>query len=209
MPPVAEAPRPRMEFPPAVRLYVQRCFAPENQVASVSHPEMQEKLRQVITDAAENNKLHIIDWERLALPQVMIQNERNRVLANPNVSHWGMSGQTPSPSDASRKRKSTESSQQQQSGQDSPPWKKANNRNRFEDRVTHPSTEKKSRMTLDGSSKSKANLEMRRKRFEGAGVSYGTSGTSSPWILPPRVASTRTKDPLWDDAKPWRRTTSA
>ncbi|OOQ88300.1 SAC3/GANP domain protein [Penicillium brasilianum] len=180
MPPAAEAPRPRMEFPPAVRLYVQRCFAPENQVASVSHPEMQEKLRQVITEAAENNKLQLIDWERLALPQVMIQNERNRILANPNVSNWGMSSQPSSPSDPSRKRKSTDNSQQRQSGTDSPPWKKANNRNRFEDRVTHPSTEKKSRMTLDDSSKSKANLEMRRKRFEGAGVSYGTSGTSSP-----------------------------
>jgi hypothetical protein len=33
---------------------------------------------------------------------------------------------------------------------------------RFEDRVTHPTTEKKPRITLDQSSKSKANLEMRR-----------------------------------------------
>ncbi|OKO99228.1 THP3 -like protein [Penicillium subrubescens] len=181
MNPAAEPPRPRMEFPPAVRLYVQRCFAPENQVASVSHPEMQEKLRQVITEAAENDKLHIIDWERLALPQVMIQNERNRILANPSVSKWGMSGQPSSPSDASRKRKSTDSGQLQQTEKDSPPWKKTNNRSRFEDRITHPSTEKKlSRMTLDDSSKSKANLEMRRRRFEGTGVSYGTSGTSSP-----------------------------
>lgn len=183
IPPAAEAPRPRIEFPPAVRLYVQRCFDPNNQVASVSHTELQEKLRQVITDAAENNKLHVLDWDRVPLPQVLIQNERNKILANPNVSNWGMPGQ-PSPIDASRKRKSNDFSQQQQFGADSPPWKKANNNNRFEERVTHPTTQKKSRMTLDDSSKSKANLEMRRKRFEGAGAGYGTSGTSSPLDSP-------------------------
>lgn len=172
-------PRPRVEFPPAVRLYVQRCFAPENQVASVSATEMQEKLRAVITDAAESHKLDMIDWERLPLPQVMIQNERNKILANPSVSNWAMSPTPSSPGDASRKRKSTEIHQQDPN---SPPWRKANNnnRNRFEDRVTHPSTEKRQRMTLDDSSKSKANLEMRRRRFEGAGASYENSASSSP-----------------------------
>ncbi|KAJ5222720.1 uncharacterized protein N7469_008960 [Penicillium citrinum] len=175
--------RPRVEFPPAVRSYVQRCFAPENQVASVGTQEMQEKLRFVITDAAENHKLDMIDWERLALPQVMIQNERNKILANPSVSHWGMSSQPSSPGDASRKRKSTDIHQMENN---SPPWRKANNRNRFEDRVTHPSTEKRARMTTDDSSKSKANLEMRRRRFEGAGASYRNSGTSSPVDSPAR-----------------------
>ncbi|KAJ5754749.1 hypothetical protein N7533_004292 [Penicillium manginii] len=183
MPSTESDPRPRMEFPPAVRSYVQRCFAPENQVASVDTKEMQEKLRFVITDAAENHKLEMIDWERLALPQVMIQNERNKILANPSVSNWGMSSQPSSPGDASRKRKSTDIHQTE----NSPPWRKANNnRNRIEDRVTHPSTEKRPRMTTDDSSKSKANLEMRRRRFEGAGATYGNSGTSSPVDSPAR-----------------------
>lgn len=180
----ADAATPRVQFPPAVRSYVQRCFAPENQMASVSTVEMQEKLRFVITDAAENHKLDIIDWERLALPQVMVQNERNKILANPSVSNWGIS--TPSsPADSSRKRKSTDVHQE---GTGSPPWRKANNntRNRFEDRITHPSTEKRPRMTTDDSSKSKANLEMRKKRFEGAGASYGNSASASPVPSPAR-----------------------
>ncbi|KAJ5532243.1 hypothetical protein N7513_001377 [Penicillium frequentans] len=167
----------RVEFSPAIRTYVQRCFAPENQIASVSTAEMQEKLREVITNAAKNDRLNAIDWERLQLPQIIIQNERNKILANPSVSSWAMSGQPASPGDASRKRKSTE---HQQTEPDSPPWRKTNNRNRFEDRVTYPTTEKKSRMALDASSKSKANLEMRKKRFEGAGATYGNSATSSP-----------------------------
>lgn len=171
-----------------MRLYVQRCFAPENQMASVSTTEMQEKLRSVITDAAENHKLGMIDWERLALPQVMIQNERNKILANPSVSNWGMPSTPSSPGDVSRKRKSTDIHHQPET--DSPPWRKANNknRNRFEDRITHPSTEKRQRMTLDDSSKSKANLELRRKRFEGAGASYGNSVSPSPIDSPARSA---------------------
>ncbi|KAJ5480886.1 THP3 [Penicillium diatomitis] len=186
--PAAEPARPRIEFSQAVRNYVQRCFDAKNQIPSVSHAEIQEKLRQVITEAADRNKLHIIDWDRTALPQHMIQNERNRVLANPAVSTWAKASPLTSPVDPNRKRKSTDFGQQQR-GDDSPPWKKANNRNRLEDRTTHPSTDKKSRMTLDDSSKSKANLEMRRRRFEGAGVNYGTSGTSSP-VDPPIARST-------------------
>jgi hypothetical protein len=80
-----------MEFPPAVRSYVQRSFAPENQVASVDTKEMQEKLRFVITDAAENHKLEMIDWERLALPQVMIQNECYESERRPNATRDGCS----------------------------------------------------------------------------------------------------------------------
>ena len=173
---------PRVQFPPAVRSYVQRCFAPENKMASVTAQEMQEKLKFVITDAAENNKLNTIDWERLALPQVMVQNERNKILANPNVSNWGLSSPS-SPVDASRKRKSGLSQDAE-----THPWTKANNntRNRFEDRITHPSTEKRPRMTTDDSSKSKANLEMRKKRFEGAGANYGSaSPVPSPARSPP------------------------
>ncbi|KAJ5090535.1 hypothetical protein N7532_009219 [Penicillium argentinense] len=163
-PPPTAAPesRSRTGFTPAVRRYVQRCFAPENQVSSVDSKEMQEKLRSVITAAAEDNRMHLIDWDRMILPQVMIQNERNKILANPDVSNWGSSGQFSTTTDASRKRKSTNVDKT-----DLPPWRQANQGNRTEDRSTYPSTEKRARMTTDDSSKSKANLEMRKKRFEG------------------------------------------
>lgn len=146
---------------------------------------MQEKLRQVITNAAEANQLDIIDWPNMQLPQVMIQNERNQILANPSVSSWGMSRQASASEDTSLKRKSTDNIEESDS---TPPWRKTNNRNRFEDRVTYPPTEKKSRMTLDDSSKSKANLEMRRKRFQGAGTTHGNSTASTPDDSPPTSA---------------------
>lgn len=177
--------QPRSSFSPAIRAYVQRSFAPENTVASVARDEMQEKLRQVITNAAEANQLDIIDWPNMQLPQVMIQNERNQILANPSVSSWGMSRQASASEDTSLKRKSTDNIEESDS---TPPWRKTNNRNRFEDRVTYPPTEKKSRMTLDDSSKSKANLEMRRKRFQGAGTTHGNSTASTPDDSPPTSA---------------------
>ncbi|KAJ5807057.1 hypothetical protein N7474_010649 [Penicillium riverlandense] len=183
MPTTADSePRKRIEFPPAVRSYVQRCFAPDNQIASVSNAEMQEKLKNVITSAAESNQLETTDWERLPLPQVMVQNERNKILANPSVSNWAAAGQPSSP----HKRKSPEGHQPETS---SPPWRKANHRRGFEDRVTYPSTEKRQRLTLDDSSKSKANLEMRRKRFEGAGSGYGSPYSPSPAHSPAQSAA--------------------
>ncbi|KAJ6161308.1 hypothetical protein N7470_004704 [Penicillium chermesinum] len=173
-------PRSKVEFPPAVRSYVQRCLDPSNQIASVEMSELQTKLKLIITEAAENQSLHRIDWDRMQLPQVIIQNERNKVLSNPSVLGWSLSSQSPPLTDASRKRKSTDVPYQTE--HDTAPWKKANNRNRFEDRITYPSTDKKARMALEDrdSSKSKANLEMRRKRFEGAGASFGNSGASFP-----------------------------
>lgn len=161
---------------------MQRSFTPENQIASVSRPELEVRLKSVITEAAENNRLDVTDWARLPLPQVMIQNERNRVLANPSVSSWGSgsgSGQ-----ESPRKRKSTEYSSV------APPWRQStatttttsttNHENKFEDRVTYSPTDKRQRIDHKNNhpSKSKANLEMRRRRFEEPRSRYGSSPSS-------------------------------
>lgn len=139
-------------WPPNLRTYVQRSFIPENQLASVDRQELEARLKAIITEAAQTDKLNVIDWDSLPLPQVMIQNERNRVLTSHNISNWDGS-------EASRKRKSLE----ENGDQHTPPWRQTNNS--FESRVTHP-TDKRQRMDKS-SSKSKANLEMRKRRFEG------------------------------------------
>ncbi|KAJ5895344.1 hypothetical protein N7495_007035 [Penicillium taxi] len=171
-----EEERPRSKFSPAVRDYVQRCFAPENQVPGVSAIEMQTKLKQIITNAADNQTMDVTDWERLPLPQTMIQNERNQILSNPNISNWPTHSQPASPSN---KRKSTEGPEMENN---SAPWRTTNNRYRFEERVTHAPTDKKPRMTLDVSSKSQTNLEKRKKRFEEAGGSNENSRTGTPVV---------------------------
>lgn len=162
-----------MEWPPAVRQYVQRCFVPEQQITGVSRQDMETKLKQVITQAAENNQLEIIDWDSLPLPQVMIANDRNKLLTNPSVEYWGQN--TPEKSahnetsngTSQKKRKSTEYSHGEPDG--IPPWRKPNGRNPLEDRVTSPS-DKRQRLDINNNStfvsKSKANMELRKKRFE-------------------------------------------
>lgn len=183
-------PRKKVEWPLPVRLYVQRSFAPENAIASVSREEMEAKLKKVITEAAEHNNLDHIDWDKLPLPQVMIQNERNQILTNPSVSVWGTAAGVVSPQyqftqvESPKKRKSTELQYQPEVADGAPPWRQTNQRNVFADRVTHSQADKRQKIDYKNASKSKAHLEMRRKRFEesryGSGVSSVSSRDESP-----------------------------
>ncbi|KAL1962006.1 hypothetical protein VTN77DRAFT_697 [Rasamsonia byssochlamydoides] len=167
--------RKRVEWPMPVRMYVQRSFVPEYQIPGISRQEMEAKLKQVITEAAENNRLETTDWDSLPLPQVMIQNERNKILTTPvGSSPWSDASSVAAlksnlaSEERSKKRKSTEYSQEETG--DSPPWRKTNNqRNHLEDRVTYSPTDKRQRIEVNSSklsSKSKASLESRKKRFE-------------------------------------------
>lgn len=166
--PSTPAPRRKpVEWPQPLRLYVQRSFFPENQITSVSRGELEAKLKSVITDAAQNDQLDVINWDSLPLPQVMVQNERNSVLTSSTAPEWNVSFATApdkfaSTEEISRKRKSMEMESDIHSSP--PPWRQAN-KTPFETRVTYP-TDKRQRMDHKNLSKSKANLEMRKKRFE-------------------------------------------
>ncbi|EAW13381.1 SAC3/GANP domain protein [Aspergillus clavatus NRRL 1] len=173
--------RKRVEWPAPLRSYVQRSFAPEHQIPGVERQEMETKLKTVITEAAEKEQLETINWDALPLPQVMIQNERNKILTNPAVSGWSASlvatAQKPATEDASKKRKSTEYSH---GDKDScPPWRQTNNNLALEDRTTYASADKRQRIDYKNPSKSKANLEMRKKRFEESRARFGSSPSSS------------------------------
>ncbi|KAL4918639.1 SAC3/GANP/Nin1/mts3/eIF-3 p25 family-domain-containing protein [Aspergillus aurantiobrunneus] len=176
------ASRKRVEWPAPVRMYVQRSFAPDRQIPGVTREEMETKLKSVITSAAESDTLGKIDWESLPLPQVMVQNDKTKLLANPEVSTWGspFTSQTPkrdaTTDDVSRKRKSAE---YQADSNAYPPWRQTNRSNVFEDRITYSPTDKRQRIDFkNSSSKSKTNLEMRKKRFEDPRGGYGSSPSS-------------------------------
>lgn len=164
--------RKRVEWPLPVRMYVQRSFDVGNQIPSVSKQELEKKLKQVITEAAENETLETINWDSLPLPQVMVQNERNSVLTNSLISSpWGASTAVAAMKsglaleERSKKRKSNE--YQQETAEDSPPWRKTNFRNQLEERDSHTPSDKRQRVDYNSksSSKSKASLELRKKRF--------------------------------------------
>ncbi|KKZ60009.1 hypothetical protein EMCG_05191 [[Emmonsia] crescens] len=200
----SQAGKSKIDWPPAVRQYVQRSFVPEFQIASVSRVDMEQKLKQVITEAAESGNLQNVDWENLPLPQQMIQNERNKILTSaPSSSHspWAAKSQDvrqhkqeKTKEESPMKRKSSEFSAGNDEPENIPPWRKTNTRNDFEDRISYPSTADKRRridsnnhvISSKNSSKFKNNLELRKRRFEDSRSGYqspqtgGSSRDESP-----------------------------
>ncbi|KAK2760216.1 hypothetical protein FQN54_002283 [Arachnomyces sp. PD_36] len=175
----------KVEWPPEVRLYVQRCFVPENQIQGIGRQDLEKKLKQVITDAAESSNLSNINWEALPLPQEMLRDERNSRLTAP----WSGESHTlpiaQSPKDRSKKRKSADINPA--GDQDAiPPWRRTNQRNNFEDRVTYPiQTDKRQRTDNNKySSKFSSSLENRRKRFEDTPQMSNSSRDDSPVNVP-------------------------
>jgi hypothetical protein len=183
----------KIDWPPAVRQYVQRCFTPESMIKGITKEEMESKLKKVITDAAESGNLNNVNWAELPLPQQMIQEERNQTILAPppplnswpppvpNVTHEQFSSPAKEPL---RKRKSSELATDFDEETNRPPWRNGYSRNVLEDRVSFPPLpDKRQRLDHTGknASKSHANLESRKKRFEDAhsGVASPVNGHSS------------------------------
>lgn len=184
--PVAEAPKKKIEWPQPVRDYVQRCFDPSNLVPEISRSELEAKLKQTISAAADSNTLDTIDWVNLPLPQAMLQQERAREWQQQSVDlHMSRSGfPNTGQGFTSKKRKSQE--QGDEDSTSTPPWRSTNSQNGFEDRITFQTPkdrfDKRQQPFQDdsaskGSSKFQKNLEKRQRRFDGG---YKSSYKASP-----------------------------
>ncbi|PGH15072.1 hypothetical protein AJ80_05697 [Polytolypa hystricis UAMH7299] len=182
----------KVDWPPGVRQYVQRSFVPEYQIKGIGREELEAKLKNIITDAAESNNLHNVDWDSLPLPQEMIQNERNKLLTTmtrpPGADQMpGYYKKEQSSEGTPKKRKSTDLSGEQDDVVNMPPWRKTNIRNGFENRISSPAVaDKRRRIDLGAdlsknSSKFKSTLENRKRRFEDArfGSQSPQTGSSS------------------------------
>ncbi|KAJ9635832.1 hypothetical protein H2199_008185 [Coniosporium tulheliwenetii] len=197
-PPQAKAPTKKVDWPQPVREYVQRSFAPDAAIPGIEREEIERVLKKVITEAAEKDALVSTNWEAMPLPQQIIQTERARMAmpvavvtepwqrdATPN-RHVAFAGH--SHGDSSRKRKSADTVMTDADDDSTPPWRKANSRNVFEDRITYANqgqadrVEKRQKRKPDdlakGTSKYQENLEKRKQRFEN-----GKPGNRSPQSL--------------------------
>ena len=175
-PTINSAPKKR-EWPPSVRAYVQRAFAEANIIAGVHKEEMETKLKEIISNAAENNSLTETNWHRLALPQQMIMDERNKAylaktneqLSNSQVKSADIFGN----GIPSRKRKSSGEPEKDRPEAKTPPWRiTGKGGNAFEDRISYP--EKRPRIEATGGafSKSTVSIENRKKRFQDPATGY-------------------------------------
>jgi SAC3 family protein LENG8/THP3 len=169
----------KVDWPPAVRQYVQRCFVPENMIKGISREDMEAKLKSVITQAAESNNLHSVNWVDLPLPQQMLQEERTRSILAPSfpVDQRRPSPPTPFVPDpvsqfkpeVLRKRKSSELTEKDDDQSDRPPWRQSTPKNGFEERISFAPVPSDKRQRLENhaknASKSQTNLDHRKKRF--------------------------------------------
>lgn len=182
------AARTKRDWPESVRLYVQRAFAAENNVPGVGREEMEMKLKQVISDSAESNTLTSIDWANTPLPQRMILLERQRSgLIEPgpawrnSIAPLGVHDTNMKNNESSSKKRKSSNLETSQSGQEKiPPWRLANNRNVFEDRITHPDKRPRNDVGSKGSSKSQHNQANRKKRFEDTQTGYASQQPFTP-----------------------------
>ena len=171
----------KTEWSPSIREYVQRSFLDANKIDGINRPDVEAKLKAVITTAKQNGTIDTIDWSNMPLPQQMLSDERKRsVLAPPPpIPSWlpgSIAAHSP-PQEILRKRKSSELTTDIDESGSTPPWRKKNG-NAFEDRVTFTqNNDKKQKKDHIGNITSKfgADLESRKKRFEDI-----RSGSNSP-----------------------------
>lgn len=180
--------KPKREWPPAVRQYVQRSFAVENNIPGIGREDMEMRLKKVISDAAESNNLLTVDWDNLPLPQQMIQTDRLRVDYTNAASTWReqfsilnvqeTNGSSNGP--LSKKRKSSELAHAPVEQKLQPPWRTNNGPNVPEERVTYADKRQRNDVVGKTPSKSQFSLETRRRRFEGGANGLFSTQPCSP-----------------------------
>lgn len=149
----------KVDWPDAVRDYVQRSFIPKNMDPSVSRSDMENQLKATISSATDSGQLHSIDWAAMPLPQEMIKASRT-----PRVEGFQGLHIRDSPNSGKKKRKSLDMAGAEDSSKPATvaPW----HRNSLESRASYaPNQNRLPDEPLAKSKYSKAN-EKRQKRQE-------------------------------------------
>lgn len=177
--PVTVQQRAARVWPDAVRRYVQRAFAEENAIPGVGKSEIETKLKEVISTAAESQQLELLPWDQLPLPQMLIRDQQTAFQhvqspGFPGISSMSLHDTNPRTPENSRKRKSgSQDLENDYSPQAStPPWRSVNapNSKSLESRITQPSKRQKAAMNLPQSSHADLEKEKRRQRFQNKGA---------------------------------------
>ncbi|EMC93533.1 hypothetical protein BAUCODRAFT_76271 [Baudoinia panamericana UAMH 10762] len=126
-----------------VRHYVSRAFDPDSEMPGITSAMMQEKLKFVITHAAESHQLGDIDWGTYPLPQQLIKEELERAALQSNPAETEANSNTSTVSaihgfSSPLKRKNGDVDMTGvEELEVTPPWKKNNtSKLSMEDRIT-------------------------------------------------------------------------
>lgn len=160
--------KPKKDWKPEVREWVQRAFAPENQIVGISDDEWRTKLMEFLPQVQQSGEIDTIDWATYPTPQQLIVAQRQAV-AFAKSARANMNGYSSHPFDidTSKKRKSGDLDLPD-SEPSTPPWKK--NKRGLEERITGKKQDKqqKKAKAFQGDfagQQSNDALERRRQRF--------------------------------------------
>ncbi|KAL5119184.1 hypothetical protein ACEQ8H_002892 [Pleosporales sp. CAS-2024a] len=181
----------KVEWPPAVRDYVRRAFAPENAIDGISNVDMQTKLKATISFFAERDAHESMNWSTYPLPQQLLQEEQ-RTAALPQASGavathtHDLNGYTNSLSSSQAKKRKSQDPEElamQQSPASAPPWRKTNLESRMTFAEGHNEKRQKKNATPGEafSKLDKADLDKRRQRFQ---LGNDNAKKTLPWGSP-------------------------
>lgn len=184
--PAAPDQQQKVDWPDSVRRYVQRSFEDANRDPSVTRPEMEAKLKEVIRYTQECGTMYTTDWDTMPLPQQMVKTERHQQLmasmstVTVNTPQSTQSAATSTASN-SKKRKSSDLGGSEQPVSSVAPWRSAKAAS-LEDRITNPSHDKRPSMDspLPAKSKFQKNAEKRQRRGDGGYQSSYRSPSPQP-----------------------------
>ncbi|KAI1820209.1 SAC3/GANP/Nin1/mts3/eIF-3 p25 family-domain-containing protein [Xylaria intraflava] len=174
----------KIDWPQSVRNYVQRTFQASNEIAGVSREEKESRLKEIIRFEQERGTMFTANWDDMPLPQQLIQKERQQALMTA-VDSAIIQPQTPSFTLNSKKRKSSDFSEPEQTNSSTVPWRSTKALT-LEDRISQPANDRRSLMDgpLTGKSKSHKYIEKRQRRGDGGYQSSYRSPSPPPLTGP-------------------------
>ncbi|KAI1203834.1 SAC3/GANP/Nin1/mts3/eIF-3 p25 family-domain-containing protein [Nemania serpens] len=179
-PPSDQQQQQKFDWPQSVRNYVQRTFQASNEIPGVGREEKESRLKEIIRSEQEKGTMFTTSWEEMPLPQQLIQKERQQALMA-SVDLATTKPQSPSFAVNSKKRKSSDFSEPEQTNGPTVPWRSTKALS-IEDRVSRPANDKRLLMDglLTGKSKFQKNVEKRQRRGDGGYQSSYRSPTPPP-----------------------------
>ncbi|KAI1369282.1 SAC3/GANP/Nin1/mts3/eIF-3 p25 family-domain-containing protein [Xylaria arbuscula] len=170
----------KFDWPQSVRNYVQRTFQASNEIHGVGREEKEARLKEIIRSEQERGTMFSTNWDEMPLPQQLIQKERHQaLLAAVGPAH--AQAKSPSFAAVSKKRKSSDLSESEQTNNSTVPWRSTKALS-IEDRISKPANDKRVLMDgpLTGKSKFQKNVEKRQRRGDGGYQSSYRSPSPSP-----------------------------
>ncbi|KAI0200025.1 SAC3/GANP/Nin1/mts3/eIF-3 p25 family-domain-containing protein [Astrocystis sublimbata] len=178
MSPPSDQQQQKFDWPQSVRNYVQRTFQASNEIPGVAREEKEFRLKEIIRSEQEKGSMFTTNWDEMPLPQQLIQKERQQALMT-SVNPTATRAQPPSLATTSKKRKSQDYTESEQTNGSPVPWRSTKALS-LEDRVSKSPNDKRHLMDGPLTVKSKFQKQVEKRQRRGDGGYQSTYRSPSP-----------------------------